>query len=551
MVLALTQNTARQREILEIVLGNGWDYMRGLLTVGQGGEPQIPPPEVLRNILVELGPVYVKLGQLLSTRPDVLPPRYIQALTALQAKVPTVPWLEIERVIRQQLNQPIEEVFLTINTDPIAAGSIAQIHRATLKDGREVAMKVQRPGIEGIVAQDTSLIKAIAELVAATDVGKDYDVISLAEEFTKALQAELDFRKEAQYTEELRQNLGQTRWFDAQQLVIPTIYRNLTTQKLLVMEWLEGKPILEAKITPANNSPDEELKRRKEITTLLFRAFFQQIFIDGFFHADPHPGNIFYLYSDKVALIDCGMVGRLDPRTQQILVEVLLAIVDLDAKRCSQLTLELSESSQITELARLEQDYEKMLRKYYNVSLSQINFSEAFYEILQIARKNKIQMPGNLGLYAKSLANLEGVARGFNPEVNLLDEFKPLMTDLFSRQLFGDNPLQTLLRTALDLKALSLQSPRQLEVVLDRLSSETLQWNLKIRDFNGLRRSIDDSANRLSFSIVVGSLIMGAAIISSGTQTRQLALLSDILFTVATLLGLWLIISILRSGRLK
>ncbi|WP_017303878.1 ABC1 kinase family protein [Spirulina subsalsa] len=551
MVLALTQNTARQREILEIVLGNGWDYMRGILTVGKADEPQIPPPEVLRNILVELGPVYVKLGQLLSTRPDLLPPRYIEALTALQAKVPTIHWSEIEQVIRQELHRPIEEVFITINTNPIAAGSIAQIHRATLKDGQEVAMKVQRPGIETIVAQDTALIKAIAELVGATEVGRDYDVVSLAEEFTKALQAELDFTKEAQYTEELRQNLSKTRWFDPKDLVIPSIHRHLTTKKLLVMEWLEGQPILEAPIVPADYSRDGEQKRREEITTLLFRAFFQQMFVDGFFHADPHPGNIFYLKSDQVALIDCGMVGRLDPRTQQILVEVLLAIVDLDAKRCSQLTLDLSESSQLTELARLEQDYEKMLRKYYNVSLSQINFSEAFYEILQIARANKIRMPGNLGLYAKSLANLEGVARGFNPEVNLLNEFKPLMTDLFSRQLFGDNPLQTALRAALDIKALSLQSPRQFEVVLDRLSSETLQWNLRIRELSGLRRSIDDSANRLSFSIVVGSLIMGAAIISTGAHTRQLALLSDVLFTVATLFGLWLIISILRSGYWK
>ncbi|NEO27386.1 MAG: AarF/ABC1/UbiB kinase family protein, partial [Kamptonema sp. SIO4C4] len=163
MVLTLTQNTSRQREILEIVLGNGWDYMRRLLTGGEADEPQLPTPEVLRNILVELGPVYVKFGQLLSTRPDLLPPRYIQALTALQAKVPTVPWSDVELVLRQEFAQPLEQIFATINTQPIAAGSIAQIYRATLTSGQEVAMKVQRPGIEKIVAQDVSLIKGIAE----------------------------------------------------------------------------------------------------------------------------------------------------------------------------------------------------------------------------------------------------------------------------------------------------------------------------------------------------------------------------------------------------
>ncbi|MFP4008453.1 MAG: AarF/UbiB family protein, partial [Spirulinaceae cyanobacterium] len=150
-MLSLTQNTSRQREILEIVLGNGWDYMRGLLVGNKSNEPQLPPPEVLRKILVELGPVYVKLGQLLSTRPDLLPPRYITALTALQARVPTIPWIEVEGLIRQQLHKPLEQIFATVNTIPIAAGSIAQIHRATLANGQEVAMKVQRPGIEKIV----------------------------------------------------------------------------------------------------------------------------------------------------------------------------------------------------------------------------------------------------------------------------------------------------------------------------------------------------------------------------------------------------------------
>ncbi|MEM9540458.1 MAG: AarF/ABC1/UbiB kinase family protein [Cyanobacteria bacterium P01_E01_bin.42] len=551
MVLALTQNTSRQREILETILGNGWDYMRGVLTGGKPGEPQIPTPEVLRNILVELGPVYVKLGQLLSTRPDLLPPKYIQSLTALQAKVPTVSWSLIEGTIRQELRQPIEEVFVKIDKQPVAAGSIAQIHRATLKDGREVAMKVQRPGIDRIVSQDVDLINAVAELISVTEFGKSYDIITLADEFTKALKAELDFTKEANYTEQLRENLAKSRWVNSQELTIPKIYRDLTTQKLLVLEWLNGKPILDARIVPSDRESQGEKKRRQQIATLLFRAFFQQMFIDGFFHADPHPGNIFYLSSDRVALIDCGTIGRLDPRTQRILVEMLLAIVDLDAKRCSQLTLELSETTQPTDLIRLERDYEKMLRKYYNLSLSTINFSEVFYEILSITRKNKIKIPGNMGLYVKSLANLEGVARGFYPEINLLEEFKPLMTDLFRRQLLGDDPLQTVLRTALDVKSLSLQSPRQVEVFLDRLTSETLQWNLQIRELSSLRRSIDDSANRLSFSIVVGALIMGASLLATGAPNPQLSILSDILLAIATLLGLWLIVSILRSGRLR
>jgi len=548
-MLSLTKTSSRQRAILEVLFRNGWDYIEGLMKGSKAGEPRLPTPAVLRNILVELGPVYVKLGQLLSTRPDILPGAYIEALSSLQGKVPPVAWSQIEVMLRQELPGPLHETFSAINNQAVAAGSIGQVHQATLVDGREVALKIQRPGIETVVAQDISLIEGLAELVALSDWGQDYDIVSLAEEFSKALRAELDFTKEASFTEQLRRNMSNSPWFDSQELVIPTVYWHLTTEKLLVLEWLDGKPLLSADLSVTANGKSDE--KRRQVTTLLFRAFFQQMYIDGFFHADPHPGNLFYLQDGRLAMLDCGMIGRLDPRTQQILTEMLLAIVNIDAQRCAQLTLQLSESSQAVNLGRLENDYDRMLRKYYNLSLSEINFSEVFYEILEISRKNKIKLPGNLGLYAKALANLEGVARSFNSEVNLLDEIKPLMTDLFRRQLLGDKPIETLLRTALDLKSVSLQSPRMVELLLERITSETLKWNLTIKDLDPLRRSVDDSANRLSFSIVVGSLIIGAAIISSNARTSQMSVVSDVLFAAASLLGLWLAISILRSGRLR
>lgn len=549
-MFSLPQTSQRQKEILEIVLGNGWDYMRGVLTLGKTENPQIPTPEVLKKILVELGPFYVKLGQLLSTRPDLLPANYIDALTALQAQVPPVAWTDIEIVITEQLAKPIEQVFKYINPQPIAAGSIGQIHRATLLSGEEVAIKVLRPGIEKIVAQDSALIKVIADLVALTEFGQSYDVVNLAEEFIKAVNAELDFTQEGHYTDQLRYNLTQSRWSEPKQLVIPKIYWHLTNSKLLVLEWLEGKQILEADVSrPATEQAISQ--RKSEITRILFRSFFQQIYIDGFFHADPHPGNIFYLDDGRVALIDCGMVGRLDPQTQQILTELLLAIVDLDAKRCSQLTIKLSESVVPITLVQLEVDYERMLRKYYNLNLNQINFSEVVYELLQIARRNRIKLPGNLGLFAKSLANLEGTARKFNPDINILEEVKPLLTNILEQQLIGSTPLQTALRTVLDLKSFSLKYPRQIEVLLDSLTSETLNVNLKIRDLDNLRRSLDNSANRLAFSVIIGSLIIGAAIVTASAQSRQLTIISTVLFATASFIGLWLVIGILRSGRLR
>ncbi|MFS8885271.1 ABC1 kinase family protein [Synechococcus sp. H70.2] len=551
MVFArLAQNSARQAEILEVVLRHGWDYMRRLLSLGKAEEPQLPPPMVLRNILVDLGPVYVKLGQLLSTRPDLLPREYIEALSTLQSNVPPVPWKAVEILLRQQLQKPLEQVFSSLDTEAVAAGSIAQVHRARLLSGEAVALKIQRPGLEAIVERDTKLIRSIAELVAQTEFGRLTDVVALANEFCRALQAELDFTQEARHTEQLRQRLQASRWFDPAQLVVPRVYWSLTTPKVLTLEWIEGKPLLEADRSDADP---------QQIARLLTRAFFQQICLDGYFHADPHPGNLFYLGSGRVALLDCGMIGRLDPRTQQIVLELILAIVSLDAQRCAELTLELalpesprgSPRDPAVSLAQLQREYERLLRQYYTLSVAELDFSELFSEILQAARRNQIRIPGNLGLCAKALANLEGIARQLTPDYNLPEQIRPLMADVFRQQLLGDAPLPSLLRTALDLKNLSLQSPRQLEVLLSRITSETQRWNLTVQELEGLRTSLDQSANRLSYSILVGSLIIGAAIISAQTQRFQVFWLSELLFGAASLLGLWLILSILRSGRLR
>ncbi|MGK7889021.1 MAG: ABC1 kinase family protein [Leptolyngbyaceae cyanobacterium] len=553
----LTQASGRQREIVEVVLKNGWDYMRRLLSgINSDDEPELPPPAVLRNILSDLGPVYVKLGQLLSTRPDLLPPDYIDALTDLQANVPKVPWERLKPVLQQEIGHPLEEVFEAIELEAIAAGSIAQIHKATLKNGKEVAIKIQRPGIEAIVDQDIALITTLAELVSRTNFGQYYDVVSLAEEFSMALQAELDFTQEARYTDQLRQNLQVSKWFDPEQLVIPAINWDLTTEKILVLQWLDGVPILTADLAEAGKGPgkgtgSDRATQRQAMTTLLFRAFFQQLFIDGFFHADPHPGNVFYLDSGQIALLDCGMMGRLDPRTQATLTEMLLAVISLDAQRCSQLTFQLATPIGAVNIARLEADYDRLLRRYYSRNLAEINFSQVFYEVLQAARKHRLRWPSNLGLYAKAIANLEGLGRSFNPDVSLLDEVRPLVSDLFRQQLLGDDPIQALLRTGLELKNLTLQSPRRVEFLLDRLSSETLRWNITLKDLEGVRLTMDDAANRLSFSILVGSLIMGAAIVTSNQQAMRLYLISIALFVAASLIGLWLIVSILRSGRLR
>jgi ubiquinone biosynthesis protein len=543
----------RQRDIIEVLIRHGWDYMRQLLTLGRGDEPEIPAPEILCKILTDLGPVYIKLGQLLSTRPDLLPASYIEALSNLQSNVPPVSWADIEVEIRRELKQPLEETFEQMNEVAIAAGSIAQVHRATLKNGQPVAVKIQRPGIDITVDRDISMFKQIAVLLSTTKFGKRYNIVSLADEFSNSLQNELDFTLEATYTDQLRHNLAQGKWFDPAQIVVPQVYPELSSKKILVLEWLEGKPFLQAKLEGKNYGGDVKAERHA-FTTLLFRAFLQQYLTDGFFHADPHPGNLFYLEDGRVGILDCGMMGILDSRTQSLMVELVLAIIDADPERCAQITLQLAkpmDMSQPINLLSLQTDYDRLLRRYLNVSLNNLNVGEAFGAILEAARLNNLKLPSNIGLLTKSMVNLEGAGREFDPSINIVEEITPLMSDLFQRQLIGKDPARSLLRTALEFKELSLESPRQIGFLLNRLSSETLRINLTLQDFNAMRKTLDAAANRRSFSTVVGSLIIGAAILSTGQQTPQVHLVGNIFFGAASLLGLWLIFTILRSGRLK
>ena len=496
----LTPNLiSRQGEIVEVFLRHGWDYMRRLLVGKAPEEPDIPPPAVLRNILTDLGPVYIKFGQLLSTRPDLLPPAYIEALSALQSTVPPVDAITIQSFLRQQLNP--DEVFAQVDYSAIASGSIGQVHRAVLKNGQPVALKIQRPGSELRVKRDMALIKDIAKLVASTQFGQRYNVIALADEFSNALNAELDFTTEANYTDQLRQNLAQGRWFNPQQLTVPQIIWPLTQPKVLVMQWLDGQPILSA----ALGAQGEPVAKRNALSSMMFRAFFQQYFVDGFFHADPHPGNIFYLSDGRVALLDCGMMGRLDPQTRTTLTEMVLAIVSSDAQRCTQLTLQLAEPLQAVDLTKLEHDYSRLLSRYYGLDLRNLYTAAAVADVLEAGTRNYLRWPSNIGLFTKSLANLEGVARQVNPEINLIAEIRPLMADLFRQQLVGDDPLQALLRTGLEFRNLSLSAPRQFGFLLDRLSEETLTWNVNIKDLTNLQQSVEQAANRRSFSTVVAA----------------------------------------------
>ncbi len=394
-----------------------------------------------------------------------------------------------------------------------------------------------------------TVLKRIAVKLAGTEIGKRFNLVMLADEFAQSLHNELNFTQEANFTERLRENLAKGKWFDPKRIIVPKVYLELNSAKILVLEWLDGVSILTAKLHGQNFHGDIEAERH-DLTRQIFRAFLQQYAVDGFFHADPHPGNLFILQDGRVAILDCGMMGTLNPTLRESLVELLLAVFDHDAERCAQATIQLAsplDPSKPIEKRQIQTDYENLLKKFYGLSLVELDLGSALQDIMQIARTNNLQLPINIGLLAKSIANLEGTGRQFDNSVNISDEMKPLMSDIFRQQLIGDNPLQSLLKTGLELKQLSLKAPRQVEFLLDQLSNETFRLNLHLQDLNDLRATLENVANRLTSGLIIGALIIGAAFISTEQSSSELILLSNGLFAVASLLGLWLVFTSLKS----
>lgn len=495
----------RLTEILEVVARNGWDYLLNQLSLHpKPQEFSLPLPEVLKQILIELGPTFVKLGQLLSTRPDLLAPDYIQALETLQSQVPPVPWAEVEAVLRSELKAPISEVFAEIDTQAIAAGSLGQVYKGRLLDGSIVAVKVQRPGIRSVIEQDLSVLAALADFLGDR-FGQTYDVQGLVEEFRNSILGELDFEREAQNTERLARNLAKSTLWLPGQVVVPKVYPNLTTTRLLVLEWIEG-----SKLTTAELSP----QRKKEVAALVVRVVMQQMFLDNIFHADPHPGNFLYISQDdtvRVALLDCGMVAILDPRTQRIITDLLVGIVYEQPRQVAQSVRELGFTRLEVDLRAIESSFDRLLRRFYTRPLEEINLAELLNEALRIQRENKIQMPGAIGLFVKAIANVEGIARQLDPSFAFVEVARPVVTKSLQQRLFGSQVLPDVARSSLYLSQFLIEMPQRLDVLLDRLERSELGLNWRWRNQGEFQQVANKLTRRLVLAVLsVGCLLSGS-----------------------------------------
>ena len=544
-VLAVFDGSARALEIVKIVSRHEWAFLSQLLGRGSSSETRLPLPSVLCNLLTELGPVYIKLGQLLSTRPDLLSDDYITALSRLQSNVPAVPWKEIKPYLRRELGHRIDECFAEFQVKPIAAGSVGQVYGATLPDGQRVAVKVLRPGIEAQVREDGRLLRKIAALADSTALGSQLDFVGLADQVLAALERELDFRIEAENTQRLQRCLASSAFVPSGQLRLPGVVEQLSSQRVLVLEWIEGEPVLcQGALRSLEAGPGIESSTRA-----LLGAFVEQYFVEGFFHADPHPGNVKVLPDGTMILLDAGMVGQFDPRTRSNLLDLVLALINQDAARATDLLEQIAPPAKDRCVNRqvLQRRLAELISTNFSKPLQELNFALFLADLLQLANRSGLRVPGTMGLFVKSVTNLEGVGCSLNPAFSFTGEMQPLVAQLLARSVML--PQERLMQFGLDLRNLSLDSPRQLAQLLRRWSSDDLTFAFELEGFERLRATLDRLSQRVSLAILVAALLLSATLMSSLAQQELLRQVSEALFIGANLFGFWLLVSLLRSGK--
>jgi ubiquinone biosynthesis protein len=540
--------SSRQAEILEVVARNGWGYFRNQLSPDPKPDEEfvLPLPNALRQILIDLGPTFVKLGQLLSTRPDLLSPDYIAALETLQDDVPTISWSTIEGILQSDLNQPIDAIFADIDQKPVAAGSLGQVHQARLRTGETVAVKVQRPGIRPVIERDLDVLQSLASFFGGDGIGQAYDLPGLVEEFRNSILGELDFRREARNTDKLRENLAKSTLWKPGQVILPQIYHQFSTERVLVMEWING-----TKLTQLDMPPE----RQKEVATLVVRVIMQQMFLDRMFHADPHPGNFLYISGsnpngddDKIALLDCGMVAILDPRTQRIITDLLVGIVFEQPRQVAQAVRELGFTRLDVDIRSIEAEFDRLLRRFYTRPLEEINLAELLNAALKIPRDNKIQMPGAVGLFAKAIANVEGIARQLDPSFAFVEVARPVVTQALQQRVIGAEALPEVARSSLYLSQLLLDLPQRLDILTDRLERSELGLIWRWRDQGSFQDTLSKTSRRLTLAVLsVGCLLTGAILTASDRlatvppQSDWIVLWHQSFLIAGVALALWII----------
>lgn len=554
------RNIKRYRQIIGVFIGYGFggiieqlniDYYlalgKNIITLNRGGRKKLiryTNAQRFRMALEELGPTFIKLGQLISTRHDFIPPAVIQELKKLQDDVPPFSYEEVVAVIESSLDAKIHEVFPEFMVEPVAAASISQVHKARLVSGEQVAVKVQRPGIAATIETDIDIMMNLARLIDRhVQELRIYDPVGVVKEFAKTIRKELDFQIEGRQVDRFAINFK-----DDANVFIPSIYWDISTREVLTMSWVEGIKIdnlpalLEAGLDPkiiAENG-----------ATLILR----QVLEFGIFHGDPHPGNLLVLPGNVIAPLDFGIVGHLDEEMKQLVLDLLLAIINRDIR---QLTSILSAVGVIDEdqinLRELQADLYDFVDRYYGIPLNKLEVATLMKDFIAITSHHHIRFLPDMMLLVKALVTIEGVGRTLNPDFDMITHATPFVKELLAKRMTPKYLSKVLWRQLKELQGLMKVLPRETQEIIKKLSKGKLKIEFEHVGLDPLGKNLDRITNRLSFSLIVSAIIVASSLImqtENGYMFMGYPLLGIIGYLVAGGLGFWLAIAILRSGRM-
>lgn len=541
----------RYRQIINVIskhgLGHLLDFI-GLKSHLRFRGRQIKSPAHLstahriRMVLEELGPAFIKLGQLLSIRPDLLPPNYLIHLQRLQEQVTPVSFDKVKEIIESELQQPLSAVFAEIEPNPIAAASIGQVHSGRLLTGEAVVVKVQRPGVKKIVTTDLEILGDIARfLESRTEWGRSYNIVGLIDEFSRTIRDELDYTVEAGNADRFAKNFQ-----NDPSVRFPKVFWRYSTRQILVLETVAG-----IKINDLADGGELEVNKRMAAKNLV-NAILKQLLIDGFFHADPHPGNILLAPNGAILFLDFGMVGRLDNWMRERLVFLMLNLIGENVANIVDILMEIGDIKGDANRKVLQHEIFYLFDKYYHRPLNRIHIGTALHELLSLAWSYRFKFPKELYLIARCLFLLESTVSKLTPECSLLELSRPLGAKLLREQLSWRHLSKTSLTLFQNWLLFSLELPDRLKNFLRSAEKGELKLILEHQYFDSFITKLNLIGNRLSFSLIIAAIIIGSSLIA---QQTQLALfgsfpIAEAGFVVAVLMGVWLLISIIRSGKI-
>ena len=547
----------RYRQILTILFKYGFGDLLEMLKIDQYIEvglqiiskkrevriERLTRPQGLRMAFEELGPTYIKLGQILSTRPDLIPMEFIRELAKLQDKVPAFPFERVRKVIDSEFGRPADDLFDQLDEAPLASASIGQVHRAVLKDGEAVAVKFQRPGIRKIIEVDLEIMLHLATLAERhIEELALHRPVKIVEEFARTLEKEIDYKTEATNMERAARH-----FLDDPHVYIPKVFRDTTTSRVLTTEFIDG-----IKISNINELEAAGLDR-KIITARGADLVLKQVFVHCFFHADPHPGNIFVLPGNVICLLDFGMAGIVDRQTRDDFVDLVESIVNQNESRAAQVLLKLTHRDEEPDRRQLEREVADFMGRHLYKPLKDIELGKLLHQLLELATSFRLRIPADIFLMMKALSTVEGVGRMLDPDFDMIARATPFITrvklDRFKPERIVDD--------AYDLGSQIIQFlrkfPNQLLELANLIRQEKLRLQIEHRGLENMLATHDRISNRISFSILIAALIIGSALIvisETPPLVYGISLIGILLFSAAAIMGIWLLVAILKKGKL-